>query len=446
MVQNSLYLNYSKGNKYIMRDFINILEDKQLKKEIIDVVHATDDLSVLQKVLNTLKAGNIDERIQKVIGKDADAQQFIKKIIAAIINIDAPVEEKNAFLHRYEKGIVIDSKKLLDGKLHNFSEIVGTGFALELFKQLSVELVSQGVGPGEVALAVLSPEIAWSGRTSGGGDIQVNKKPVEVKTRVSKGGRWINARKADLDLGAIKTAMHKYLTKRVTIPARVNATYWVETIRPAINPKGLKTAAKEIADSTFKFVNNTSYQKALVSGDATAIVNAFLDVGYNNYKKYSGFIGMLLMDVPTDQCQYFVDYADMAGSISAGTTYLLAPESEMMPQVVLQPGGEIRAGRAAPLTVPDVPQKVAGKRGPSHAAVTQLFTNYAAAWAQKNGIAVDRAGVNHIAQIVIDGKQQGLTNKTIEAHLKKMIPALRTPRSTPMRETREVSPMRQRRT
>jgi len=429
-----------------MRNLINLLEDPRLKKEIIDVVHATDDLSVLQKVLNTLKAGNIDERIRSVIGKDADAQQFIKKIIAAIINIEAPVEEKNAFLHRYKKGIVIDSKKLLDGKLHNFAEIAGTGFALELFKQLSVELVSQGVGPGEVALAVLSPDIAWSGRTSGGGDIQVNKKPVEVKTRVSKGGRWINARKAKLDLGAIVTAITQHSIRPMELPDRINATFWVDKIRPNINPKKLKLAAKQIADSTFKFVDNTSYQKALVAGDANAIVNVFLEIGYNNYKKYSGFVGMLLMDVPTDQTQYFVHYEDMAGSISAGTTYLYAPESEMMPQVILAPGaGEIRAGRVAPLAVPDLPQQVAGKRAPTKANINKLFTDYATSWAKKNGVASDPQTIASIAQIVIDGKNKGLQNKSIEAQLKKWVPALQPTTVAAPRQRRPGSPERQRR-
>ena len=140
-----------------MRELINIVEDPQLKKEIINVVKSTDDLTVLQRVLNTLKAGNIDDRIKTVIGQDGDAQQFLKKIISAIMSIEAPVEEKNAFLDKYAKGSVINTSLLLDGKLHSFAELVGTGFALDLFKQLSVELVSQGVGPGEVALAVLSP-------------------------------------------------------------------------------------------------------------------------------------------------------------------------------------------------------------------------------------------------------------------------------------------------
>ena len=186
-----------------IRHLINLFEDPKLKKEIIGVVNATDDLSVLHRVLNVLKSGNIDDRIKSVIGKDADAQRFIKQIINIILQIDAPVEEKDTFLKLYAKGKVINTSKLLNGKLYNFADLVGTGFTLELFKRLTVELVSQGVGPGEIALAVLSPDIAWSGRSQGGGDIQINKKPVEVKTRVSKGGRWINARKAKMDVTGI---------------------------------------------------------------------------------------------------------------------------------------------------------------------------------------------------------------------------------------------------
>ena len=45
-----------------MRNLINIFEDPALKKQVIDVVKSTDDAAVLQKVLNTLKAGNIEER------------------------------------------------------------------------------------------------------------------------------------------------------------------------------------------------------------------------------------------------------------------------------------------------------------------------------------------------------------------------------------------------
>jgi len=401
-----------------MRNLINIIEDKQLKKEIIGVVNATDDFTVLQRVLNVLKAGNIDERIKSVIGKDGDAQYFLKQIVKAILDIEAPIEEKNEFLTRYEKGTVIVSSKLLDSKLHSFADLVGNGFTLELFKQLSVDLTSQGVGPGEVALAVLSPDIQWSGRISGGGDIIVNKKAVEVKTRVKEGGRWINARKAKLDLTGIQSAMTSHLLTPVEIPDRVNTTTWADTIRPAIDPKKLKEVVKKIADSTFKFVDNTQYQTALISGDAAAIVNAYLNVGYDNYKKYSGFEGMLLMDVPTEQIQYFHDYEDMNGSISTGTCYIMAPESEMMPQVILDPGaGPIRVGRLGKTVVPDAKPEATSSQ------YQKEITDFAETLAAKHKASYPHV-IGKIVHMTTDALQQGVPGKDILAMLKAEIPEL----------------------
>lgn len=320
-----------------------VFEDPSLKKEIIAVVKATDDPSTLQKVLRTLKAGNIEERIKSVLGSDADASIFMAQIARAIIEIDAPVEEKDAFLEQIKQGRAINIGTLLDGDLHSFDEIVGSGFGKELFKQLSKELVSQGVGPGEVALAVLHPDISWSGRIKGGGDIIVNKKAVEVKTRNKEGGRWINARKANMDLPAIRRAIQA-ATRGYTADY-IGVDNWVNNLRPNINPKNLKEVCKTIADATFNFVNNSLYQKALMTGDENAIKFAIVKVGYDNYKKYSDFAGMLLLDLPTDQVQYFVDFDDMVGSISVGTPYIFSPEATMMPQVTLQPGATIRAGR-----------------------------------------------------------------------------------------------------
>ena len=404
-----------------MRNLINLVEDPALKKQIIQVVKDTDDLNVLHKVLNTLKAGNIDERIQNVIGKDADAQQFIKKIISAIMEIEAPVEEKNAFLEKYAKGQVLDTGKLLDGKLHSFADVCGPGFTLELFKRLSIELVSQGVGPGEVALAVLSPEIQWSGRTAGGGDVQIRKKPVEVKARVSKGGRWINARKAKLDLGGIFTAISNALRSSrsdIKLPDRINANFWVDTIRPALTPKLVKPLAKTVADGTFKFADNKPYQTALATGDASSIVNSFLSVGYDNYKAYSKFAGMLLMDVPTEQLKYYVDYADMAGDISVSTTYLLAPESEMMPQVILAPGsGPIRAGafKSSPTDLQTT--------GGTKAATKKKIEEYAKKICSHYSI-TDVNFIKRVAQVIETDLSMGISPDKIPLRLAKVFPEL----------------------
>lgn len=334
-----------------IRKLINIVTEAPdpLKKEIINTVKGIDDETLLYKVLNTLKAGNIEERIASIIGHDADAKGFLDRITEIIVKIPAPIEEKNAFLEQYSKGI-INTKLLLGGGASNFLQLVnGNNFAKELFKILSTNLVSQGVGPGEVALAVLSPEIKWSGRAVGGGDVQIGKQAVEVKTSVSKGGRWINARKATMNMAGIEQAIvdaEIETLKKVhgqknpqpmALPDRLNPSFWVNTIRPRIDPTILKTCVKQMANGLFNHVDNSRYQTALLSGDAFEIKEAILAVGFDNYKAYSHFDGILLMDIGIETAQYFKDYASMADSISAGTAYIYAPESEGMPQVVLSP-------------------------------------------------------------------------------------------------------------
>ena len=158
-----------------MRDLLNLVEAASkdavsLKKNIIDLVKATEEGTVLSQVLKVLKAGNLDQRVVNVVQHDADAKLFIKQIADAIIQSDASIEQKNEFLEKFPKGL-LDTKKLLDGKAHSIEDIVGAGFPAELFKDLAVRLASQGVGPGEVALAIMSPKIKWSGRLEGGGDI-----------------------------------------------------------------------------------------------------------------------------------------------------------------------------------------------------------------------------------------------------------------------------------
>ena len=353
-----------------MRKFLEIFEDPDLKSQAVAAVKSTDDERLLQKVIDTLKAGNIEERIENIISKDADAKRFVQQIADIVVKIKSPIEEKNKFLEDFPKGIV-DTAKLLDGSGHSFADVVGPGFNVELFKALSTSLVSQGVGPGEVALAVLSPEISWSGRAAGGGDIQVGDQAVEVKTTVSSGGRWINARKATMNMSGIEKAMVDAITKSTgkkpegPIPARVSPATWADSIRPLIDKKSLEATTKAMADGLFNHTDNSEYQQALMSGTAADIREAILNVGYENYKAYSKFDGILMMDVRSESVQYFRDYPSMSGLVKVDTTYIYAPESEAMPKVSLMPVGGTSAGASEP-AVPSkpiaAPAAVTGKR------------------------------------------------------------------------------------
>ncbi len=346
-------------NTFTMRDLldiINLLEAKDegdvnsLKKAIASLLKDTQEGTVLNQVLKVLQAGNIDERIAKVVGTDSDAKNFISQITDAIIKSDASIEQKNAFLEKFPKGI-IDVGMLVDGGDHTFEELVGPGFPTELLKDLSVRLTSQGVGPGEVALAIMSPKIKWSGREVGGGDILVNGKPVEVKTRVSSGGRWLNTRKSNMNLPAIKQAIEE--ASGLEIPARLSVDNWVNVYRPNIDPKVLPKVAQIIADGVFTGVNNKAYKEALMQGDTPDIIDEHLRTGYDNYKALSGFEGLLLMDLPTERAQYFTDYDDMAGLIKNDSVYIYAPESEMMPKVSLAGGGSKASAKGDGIEKPE---------------------------------------------------------------------------------------------
>ena len=351
-----------------MRELINLislLEAKteeenptRLKKVIVDLLKTTDEGSVLNQVLKVLQAGNIDERISKIVGTDADARQFIGQITDAIIKSDASIEQKNAFLEKFPSGI-LNAKMLVDGKEHSFEELVGPGFPTELLKDLTTRLTSQGVGPGEVALAIMSPNVKWSGRDVGGGDILVNGKPVEVKTRVSSGGRWLNTRKSNMNLPAIKQAIEE--ASGLEIPARLSVDNWVNVYRPNIDPKALPKVAQTIADGIFNGVENGQYKEMLMKGDVSDIIDEHLRTGFNNYKKLSGFEGILLMDLPTERTQYFKDYDSMADAIKNDSVYIYAPEAEMMPKVALAGGGKASKEAGEVSSEPAVSSKPAGK-------------------------------------------------------------------------------------
>lgn len=345
-----------------MRELIDLIErasapSVSLKKNIIDLVKATEEDIILNRVLKVLQSGNIDTRIKDLLETDEDAKKFVKSITDAILQIDAPIEQKNAFLDNFKNGVV-DTEKLLNGKVNSIPDLVGSGFNSQLFRDLSTRLTSQGVGPGELALAVMSPKIKWTGRTGGGGDILVNGKPVEVKTRVSSGGRWLNTRKAKMDLQRIKDTIEQ--STGMPVPDRLNINNWVTKYRPAIPGTDLNKVTKIIADSIFKGTDNSAYQKALDTGTAQDIANEHLRTGFNNYKNLSNFDGILMVDLPTDTTQYFPDYESMVGKIKNDAIYIYAPESEMMPKVTLTSG-------AAPskVSVPDAIQAAPAVQPPT---------------------------------------------------------------------------------
>ena len=117
------------------------------------------------------------------------ANSFLEAFVAAIDKTEGTVEEKIQFANTLGSVDHIDTNALLQ-PLSGWSDwLIGTPFAQRLFDTMFnlPAFRTDNKGPGEVALALLSPKITLS-KTKG--DIVVDGTPIELKGgKTSSGGR-----------------------------------------------------------------------------------------------------------------------------------------------------------------------------------------------------------------------------------------------------------------
>jgi hypothetical protein len=336
----------------VLRNFLNIVNEDaaELKANVVSLVKKTDDEPMLHRLLHTLKKAGISDNLRKALSTDADAKRYLDMVAEQIINIDATVEEKERFIANYtnKSYSFIDTDMVFDGKYHTSAEFITDNFARTVFHKLFT-ISPVGVGKGEIAMAVLSPEIKHSGTVGGGGDIQVKDVgAVEVKSRVSAGGRWGDARKAKYNIPGMRKAITKVMAETevegeppYVLAKTVNINMWVNDILPrlkTLDKARIDKVVSIIADGTFAGTNNSKYKEALLSGNARHIVDVFLETAWNNYMSYAKFKGMLFMDGSGDNIvtQYFTSYEQIKGLVHIATpTIIGGSEGDMMPQASL---------------------------------------------------------------------------------------------------------------
>lgn len=313
-----------------------IVEDAQkLKAVVTDLINQTNDETLLNKVYNALKSSDVVGRINTAMKQDVDAKKFLDILTQVVLNTEGTVDEKLSFADNYSKGF-IDIKNLFSKSKVGYDQFVTPGFPQRVFNNL-VPIIKQGVGPGELAFSIMSPDIRFTGQESGGGDLEVKDVGfVELKTEQKSGGRWINPRKANMSLNAIREALMD--VSGFDIPQRVNVNAWLQ-IREylkqkiGLKPDQMKKLCALIAQATFNKVDNSMYAQALMNGSAQDIKQAVITVGYANYQAYSEFNGLLIMSVPRRTAQYFTSIEELLPNIKSDQPYILAPEGEMMPRI-----------------------------------------------------------------------------------------------------------------
>jgi len=175
-----------------MRSFEFLYENPQLKRQVVRTLTKLPDENpifqdVYKKIVGTPLANRIDAYINN--RQDQDAIRAMKWLVNAIPTVGNAAEVKE-FLSKFKDPNYdfVNTKALAPANgmssPGDIGALVNDPFAKKLFDKIFQEFSGKGdAGPGEAALAILSPNITYGSP----GDIVVNGRKIEVKASRGSG-------------------------------------------------------------------------------------------------------------------------------------------------------------------------------------------------------------------------------------------------------------------
>ena len=289
------------------------------------------DTETLQKVLFALEGGGLTKRLQNVLENDPDAKRILEKVTETILQAKGTTEEIDQFIKQYPQGMVkIDA--LTSPGAKSWGDIF-VGYDGQNFMSRVVErlygLKNQGIGPGEVCLSVLSPQIFHSGSKPGAGDIFVEGQGhFEIKASVAKPGRLFDGRKAKVDMNTIQNVRDKL---KIDKP-RVNLKDLI-----AANPNQQQVAS--LTKAIFRHVDNiTPFVNAIMKKDEGAAKLEHTKLAYQNYQNMTAqgddtFVGIIFMSGAKKWSNVVTNIDQLIQNVAVGTVYVASPDqADLFPQ------------------------------------------------------------------------------------------------------------------
>lgn len=281
-----------------MRAFEILTEDPIIKQRVIrGLAKKPDDAPIFQQVYKVLVGEPLSGRIKKYIEArgDADAAAAVAELDRLIPTL-GNADEVKAFIEEFQKkdakGRALDfvNTKLAfpPGGMTKgapLSNLVVHPFAKKLFDSLITYKGKVDAGPGEAALAIMSPNITYAqGATTEefgkGGDIIVNGVgKVEVKATE---GRLVSV--ISLEQSGMTKALAGWTGPRKSITAVA-----LSKPLPPDFPKARFMKAACLA--WFGEVR----QDIIAAAGTPAFKRIWLNAMYQGYKDYAGFAGILFL-------------------------------------------------------------------------------------------------------------------------------------------------------
>jgi hypothetical protein len=341
-----------------------------LKGKIIDQVQVTDDADLLNRIYSALNSTNLGSRIKKALAKgDNEVKNYLDTITNIIINTPGTVEEKIRFATGLPDGYV-DIEKMTSGQRVHFEDLIVSNrknapreFILRVMNALRTVGSEQSKGPGEFALAVLSPQI----KIFGEGDLKIGNHKIEVKAGGGRLGATGGSDKEEGGAGLQSNGNYQIINKYFPNQLPPDTSLGVRGLNKLIHtatlpPAKLKEFAEKLFGNIFKgktWVDLTHLINATVNKDD--IRKAFTHAAFQAYKgpeKKSKFHGMMLMNFDLQELRYFEDFDEMYSNSYAPQFQIVSSNAAFGPRLIL-PSIDL-----APATVDRVDLPLKGSTGP----------------------------------------------------------------------------------
>ena len=311
-----------------------IREDiEDLRKNVIGAVRTTSDEQLLDKIYTVLNQSGLSKRIATTLTTDTDTKGYVEDITKIIIDTPGTYQEKWDFINAFPKGYV-DVKLMLSGQYISFDELLQGGeFTHKVFQALKGYSPAGVKGPGEFAMAVMSPHIKITGK----GDFNIGDKVIEVKASagktVSSGGGRLGTPGTLHSDSVARIIMRYFPNLELTQGVNLGLKGFSE-LAAKLPPEKRKKMAEETFGYIFgRGINISELVNATMSGQA--LTPGYLKANWERYQTDTGFDGVMLINFARGALQYFDNAEKMLPNIYGISNYLISKDKGAQARQIL---------------------------------------------------------------------------------------------------------------
>jgi hypothetical protein len=376
---------------------------------------------------------------------DPEIKSFQDEIANAIIGAPGTFEEKMNFVNGLKTGYV-DIQKMIDGNRHHFADLlkpskkVPLKFLFEMFNELKDLGGKAKKGPGEFALAIMSPQVS----VFGSGDLKIGNQIVEVKA-----GSGTIGDTSMFQHQKVHVILQKFLPGIDTSQA-IGAEKLVKAVVAAqqqgtIDSNNLSALADELSDYIFKgqsWANTGPLKQAIKSinvdhDSITPVRQGYLTAAYSAYKQKKDsttkFDGIMLINFDNQELRYFDDPAEMYNDVDTVTFSISHPNAGWGGKLI-SPSVNLRREPIAGVEPPKKQTPSAMKA--FYGQTAEYMVRMAQQRWPRNLELRDPALQGEVAQYIETLAKQNVNHKKIPAAVKQKFPELnlRAPKPTAVQQ------------